>query len=248
MGVNIDFNNLIINYKRLQRHYDINLKSYDEIALLDLSHVLRIWMEMAESVQSYLIYCDKDKIVRFPSYSLSKKLAKYIAGKEHIIAGTCGGVITSSANENLILVPEKPTDSILKSFNFMIQTDGRIQIADIAIVHDKNEGPEVHTLIKNGFIINRSYYGHWLNCEIVRISYKADSGIVERRIIPRHILVKRVANILGGSHAVSDTFSGNYFDIAVRKLLDTRFGGLPVPYFLILKTAQDILSGIHLTD
>ena len=56
-------------------------------------------------------------------------------------------------------------------------------------------------------------------------------------------MVKRVANTLDGSHASLAAYeSDNRFDPAVRHLLHYQVGGLPLPYFVLLKIAQDILS------
>ena len=38
--------NVGLHLERLRRHYEAAVRSYDDVALLDLSHVLRIWTEL----------------------------------------------------------------------------------------------------------------------------------------------------------------------------------------------------------
>ena len=39
-------NNFLINVERLQRHYAVAVQTYDQVSLLDLSHTLRLWVEL----------------------------------------------------------------------------------------------------------------------------------------------------------------------------------------------------------
>lgn len=93
----------------------------------------------------------------------------------------------------------------------------------------------------------RCNYAHWLGAEVVRLSYPSQvSGQKMTTVsLSREMLVKRVANTLDGSHpsaAGNSTTDVNSNDEAVRQLLSHLMGGLPLPYFIILKIAQDILD------
>ncbi|MFN9387433.1 MAG: hypothetical protein ACK6BU_10800, partial [Cyanobacteriota bacterium] len=69
-------------------------------------------------------------------------------------------------------------------------------------------------------------------------------GPLETVAISREMIIKRVANTLDGSHA-SAAGGGevdNAFDAPVHHLLKYKVGGLPLPYFILLKVAQDILA------
>ena len=59
-----------------------------------------------------------------------------------------------------------------------------------------------------------------------------------------HWFCKRVANTLDGSHpsAGGGGDTDNVFDAPVQHLLKYQMGGLPLPYFILLKIAQDILD------
>ena len=82
--------NIIVNYKRLNRHYDLILKQFDEIALYDLAHSLRMWVDMKESVADFLkLYPPKQK---FKSYTVTKQLNRIVGRREYIIAGLPNGV------------------------------------------------------------------------------------------------------------------------------------------------------------
>lgn len=80
-----------------------------------------------------------------------------------------------------------------------------------------------------------------MGAEAVRVGYRDESGNLVRKSISREVLIRRVANTMGGSHpAGAEALSD--FDPAVQELMHTSVGGVPVPYFILLKSAQDILE------
>jgi hypothetical protein len=91
----------------------------------------------------------------------------------------------------------------------------------------------------------RCNYANWMAVEAVCVSYPTETGALKVVAISREMMVKRVANTLDGSHpsaAVAVNHGENSFDPAVHYLLQYRIGGLPFPYFILLKIAQDILT------
>ena len=60
------------------------------------------------------------------------------------------------------------------------------------------------------------------------------------------MFIKRMANTFDGSHpsiAKDEDNYNNKFDEPIRSLLHLHLmGGLPLPYFILLKIAQDILE------
>jgi len=91
--------------------------------------------------------------------------------------------------------------------------------------------------------VTKCTYVNWLAADAVRLSYINTNGVLEPVIISREILVKRVANILDGSHPSATVKQGeNIFDAPIIRLTAFNVGGLPLPYFILLKVAQDILD------
>lgn len=61
-----------IQYERLKRHYQTCIDEIDEIGMLDLAHCLRIWVEMAKSIDALMDA--KRYEVQFPNTELNKKI------------------------------------------------------------------------------------------------------------------------------------------------------------------------------
>jgi hypothetical protein len=93
--------------------------------------------------------------------------------------------------------------------------------------------------------VSSGNYLQWLGADAVIMSYTQADGTLKRVSISREMLVRRVANTLGGSHpsveAGTNDFENSY-DPAVHHLLGHNMGGLPLPYFILLKIAQDLLT------
>jgi hypothetical protein len=84
-----------------------------------------------------------------------------------------------------------------------------------------------------------------MGAEAVRLSFPTGTGDLKSLAISREMIIRRVANTLDGSHPSAATTTGgteNSFDPAVHHLLKYQMGGLPLPYFILLKIAQDILE------
>lgn len=48
----MDITHIKLQYDRLQRHYSASLEAKDPISFLDLSHALRIWVDMKAAVDA----------------------------------------------------------------------------------------------------------------------------------------------------------------------------------------------------
>ena len=96
----------------------------------------------------------------------------------------------------------------------------------------------------NSESVTRCGFTQWLASEAVRVCYPREDGVLEVTTISREMIVRRVANTLDGSHPSIAGNGGvdNAFDHPVHHLLQFRMGGLPLPYFILLKIAQDILD------
>ena len=93
--------------------------------------------------------------------------------------------------------------------------------------------------------VTRCNYSQWLGAEVVRIAYQDPAGALTVTSLTREEVVRRVANSLDGSHpsaAATERDGTSINDAAIRKLLSYHMGGIPLPYFVLLKIAQDILE------
>jgi hypothetical protein len=91
---------------------------------------------------------------------------------------------------------------------------------------------------------SRCTYAGWMGAEAVRLSWPMSGDNSELVTISREVLVKRVANVLDGSHPSLGSDPDNRFDAPVQYLLTCQVAGFPLPYFILLKVAQDILDEV----
>jgi hypothetical protein len=77
----------------------------------------------------------------------------------------------------------------------------------------------------------------------VRLQQLGADGHLHRIALAREQVIRRVANLLDGSHPADagNTPAIGSADQAVEYLMGLRAGALPLPYFLLLKIAQDLL-------
>ena len=98
-----------------------------------------------------------------------------------------------------------------------------------------SNGTGMYSVKKTGFL-------EWLKAECVRVNYfDADTTELTRKIIPREILIKRIANTLGGSHPEGNESSSNQFDNSVKNLNAKSIAERPLTYYILIKSAYDIL-------
>lgn len=124
-----------------------------------------------------------------------------------------------------------------------LKLDGALELGQYSVVTVDLDGPTEKALDAEDQ--TRCNYSQWMAAEVVRVSYPTEAGALERVVLTRETIVKRVANTLDGSHpsaAATISDGNNSFDPAVHYLLRYQMGGLPLPYFILLKIAQDILS------
>lgn len=239
----MSINKVQIQFKRLQRHYDISVKTYDEASLLDLSHILRIWVELKPVLPT--IDDDFDKKVKFFTGSPIKKVLKQTKNCQYIYSYLPkDGVTTYASNGHLASGPELENDKQLTIGVKVKNTGDSILLSQYCYASKALEQPYIKALGNEQ--IRRCNYANWLSSEIVRLKYKNKDGDLERFIISREILIKRVANVLDGSHTSLNTDGAgtNQFDEPIKWLMNFKCGGLPLPYFLLLKIAQDIVDNI----
>jgi hypothetical protein len=91
--------------------------------------------------------------------------------------------------------------------------------------------------------ISRLNFASWMDAEAARCAYPSEGEELIRIRLTRKALVERVANALRGSHALEElAASTRQDDRAIARMLGSRAGNLSLPYFVLLKIAQDVIA------
>ena len=234
---------VLLHLERLRRHYTAAVRTYDHVSLLDLSHSLRVWADLKLALPN--IAPAFATTLAFKTAIPAKKVLRAARGKRFVFSYMPGGVITYAGNGQIASGPElgNPNSPFTMGAAVMLRADGAMELKNYCIVGLAFEQPLIKALGAED--VTRCNYMQWMGAEAVRLSYPADDGTLKKLAITREMIVRRVANTLDGSHpsaAGTNEDKENSFDPAVHHLLQYQMGGLPLPYFILLKIAQDILA------
>lgn len=234
---------VLLQLERLQRHYGISVRSYDQVSLLDLSHSLRMWTELKSALPKVAPLFATT--LAFKTAIPAKKVLRAARGTRFVFSYMPGGVSTYASNGHIVSGPElgESNAPVTLGAAVKINEDGSMELKNYCIVGASFEQPLIKALQAEDQ--TRCNYVQWLGSEAVRVCSPTEAGDLKTVTISREMIVKRVANTLDGSHpsAAGGSNEGeNSFDAAVHHLLKYQMGGLPLPYFILLKIAQDILS------
>ena len=207
-----------------------------------MSHMLRMWSELKLQLAKEIPSLSGS--IAFQVASPTKHVRRLLTGNEFVLSYLPGGATTFAADGVVTQLPESwsrspGTQSVLAKFN----EDHSIEVASFCVVNKVlDSGQRKHLRSSD---LKRVGYQQWLDSEAVRVGMSSESGLIEVISIPRDVLIRRVANKYQGSHSrlVKDPWEGeSKFDSCVAHLMQFRLGGLPLPYFILLKAANDILS------
>ncbi|HEY0975694.1 MAG TPA: hypothetical protein VGE57_14495 [Solimonas sp.] len=216
------------------------MNTYDEVSLCDLSHTLRIWADLKSHLSSVPVFSSS---VAFKTGIPPKKVRKAARGHRHVFAFMPGGVVTR-ANQGQIAGSSEPDDDrgdLHMAVWFKQNNDGSAELKNFSFVAAAVSDDLARAMRSEE--ITRCNYIQWLGAEVARIAYKNEAGALTAVSISREQMIRRVANTMDGSHpSTGATPSSNRFDEPIRKLLNYQLGGLPLPYFILLKVAQDIVA------
>lgn len=234
---------VLLHLSRLQRHYDAAVKTYDEISLLDLSHTLRIWADLKLYLPPVF-----NTTNAFKGSTPPKAVCRLAIGRKHVLAAISGMVDTYAHNGDLIGMPQYPSRKMKCTATIRKREDGALELGSVYIIYDldpliTDDGALAQRLV--GERVSKLNYTQWMGADAVRVGYENQSGKVTAVTISREMLIRRVANAMDGSHpssATGDDRQGHHYDLPVKYLMEYKIGGLPLPYFLLLKIAQDILG------
>lgn len=234
---------ILLQLERLRRHYEIAFRTYDQISLLDLSHSLRIWADLKPTLRHTVPAFEAT--TAFKSAIPAKKVVKLARQHRHIFAYMPGGVVTHASNGHLVsgLDTEGPQGQFSMGCSAKVNTDGSMELKNFSWVALVPEQPAIQAL--EAADVSRGNFSQWMGAEVARVGYLDSAGTLVRASISREQMIRRVANTLDGSHPSTGQQSGNLensLDAPIQELLKFKMGGLPVPYFILLKVAQDLLE------
>lgn len=229
-----------IQLRRLEKHYKEALHTYDDVAILDLSHSLRIFTEIKDNLMEN--YPDVKQKAAFVSAIPINKMMKHISKCEYVMSYLPNEGVTTYASNGQLASRDSLAGHIKFSYatNLKINTDKSISLRQFCYVA-KFLKPEDHNLIKQEKKSHNNFT-NWMNSEIVRLQFKDNDQNLQKFTITREMLIKRVANCYDASHSSLNSDNKNRFDSAISHLMNYKCGGLPLPYFLLLKAAKDILE------
>lgn len=229
-----------LHLERLRRHYDTAVRTYDHVSFLDLSHSLRIFVELKQALPKLVPAFGTT--MSFKTATPAKKVLKASKGFRYVFSYMPGGVITYCANGHLASGPQMNHETGDFSAGIAVKMgEDHMWLNKYCIISRSFDQPLIKALEAES--ISNCNYIQWLGSEVVRVSFPREDGTLITTAISREMIVKRVANTLDGSHASLAAYeSDNSFDPAVHHLLQYQIGGLPLPYLIILKIAQDILA------
>jgi hypothetical protein len=234
--------NIDLNLERLKRQYEICIKEYDEASLLDLSHILRIWVDMQDSVQKYINI--NLPLCKFKTYSV--KLRRDIRWNEsaYVFCNFPDSVITHT-KLGVSFTWGEDSEIGTGMVDADIASNGLVACKEVLHIEGEVDDAVFQDILRNGtgmYAVRKTSFLEWLKAECIRVNYfDTDTQTLTRKIIPREILIKRVANVLGGSHPEGNEPSSNHFDNAVKYITDRSIAERPLSYYILIKLAHDIL-------
>jgi len=204
---------------RLERHTisaaKVSAQADDTIALMDMTHVLRIWVDMKSDVDDFLATISPYPAFKNPEYT--KDLKRLLKRHKHFRLQTTGGAHT--------------TDGQIEGFTWFQKP-----LSDDELETIRKAGPPRTRSTSLTF-------SEWLGSEI--LVYVDPSANPPRMGISREVLVRRIANVLGPSHPAGTDIGmehENPSDANIRGLERMSLLGIPAASILLLEMAQQIID------
>lgn len=235
------------NYKtqleRLKRHYQSSVNHYDLISFLDLANTLRVWTEVKSNI-------DQLGVNNFKKGILTKKVKNVLTGSEYVYAYLPDGVTTSAVATGEIggrkMIHGPQADKFSVETLVKIESNGDLSIAqflmvyrvllqeEITILYDESKNVPIKTVSFSKYMESPAIYFQFSGHD------------------PKHIsneeLIKRIANEYEDSHADSTDTNfelNNIFSEPVKNLMGYGCTQLPLPYFVLLHIANNIITNLE---
>jgi hypothetical protein len=254
---------------RLKRDYVICYQGYDRAALKSLAHSLRLWVDMHAHVESYL--AEHLPSAKFNSYSVTPLFNRTFRDREYMLmcfpkrvalrvrrptpeevaAGVPSHVTISNISVPTPAMILAPGQEINFECGFDYQnvkgqeecTIGRFIVVSDRLAQRPSASQDRYIIDEQAFDYKRVKFSGWMSGLAARLMMPDnETGTLCRYDISREELIKRIANVLGGSHPQGGHVITNDKDFIVSQLMLYKAMHLPAPYMVLMKIAQDILD------
>ena len=239
--VRLLMNIVLLHLERLHRHYGVAVRTNDQVSLFDLSHTLRVWTELKKPLEK--IAPKFSTAISFKTAIPARKVLKAAHGHRYVFSYMPDGVITYASKGHLASGPGMGPDDGDFALGVAVKlSPPSIELGKFSFVSRSFEQPLIKAL--DAETVTCCTFTQWLGAEAVRVAHLNQRRSYEVVTISREMIVKRIANTLDGSHpsATGGNDGDNKFDEPIHYLLQYQVGGLPLPYFILLKIAQDLLA------
>jgi len=234
-----------VQYTRLKRHYDSAIKNYDTVSFLDLSHTLRVWTEIKNKVTKI----KNDNV--FQIAILTKNFKKLLTGGSYAFCHLPAGVTTNSVNKNELNQQEIISGPAAEKFSVgtfvKFDNDTSMTLAQFFVIYRILSPKEIKTMSDetHKMQIQKVNFSKYLESPAIKFNMENSNATC----ISNEELIKRIANEYDASHPSngdSDFEVVNIFSGPTKKLMQYKCAKLPLPYFVILHIAKNILE--HFED
>ncbi|MBN1175675.1 hypothetical protein JXA48_03450 [Candidatus Woesearchaeota archaeon] len=235
-----------VQYARLKRHYDSAITNYDIISFLDLAHTLRVWTELKNKVTEI----KNENIFKIPI--LTKKFKKLLTGGTYVFCHLPSGVTTNSVNRTTLNQQEIISGPAAEKFStgtfVKFDNDTSMTRAQFFVIHRVLSPEEVKIMNDESHKMQTQRVNFAKYLESPAIKFNVEN--CNAAYISNEELIKRIANEYDASHpsnSDSDFEVANIFSGPTKKMMQYKCAKLPLPYFITLHIAKNILDQLEST-
>ncbi|MGZ4959849.1 MAG: hypothetical protein ACXV7J_11380 [Methylomonas sp.] len=227
---------------RLYRHYSICIRTNDKVALLDLSHSLRIW----DDLNTLISPAEHPGIQqpKFKTISIPKKTIRIAKSAYSILAYFPSGVYTWAHQNSIASCDEFIVGQpCILSVRAKAEPNLPLIVHNYLYIRRLLDSDEKKSLNGKDVSFSKTSFQNWMHGEIIR-TYKFQD--TELMTISREKLIQRMANAFGASHPKDPNVKSREVELILEESFKFKIGNLPLPYFCLLSIAKEIL--IHMPD
>jgi hypothetical protein len=215
----MDSGHVRLQFRRLARHTQAAAADKDEISLLDMTHCLRIFVDMKAAIDQYVQ--ENEIQVVWPNPVWTSNVKKVYRGSLYLQVPLAAGVETGGVQVKGLTISDKALtpEEVQQRFR-----SGQPQNAPTNLT-----------------------FSEWFGSETIKVTQ--DEAGERRVIgISREMLIKRVANFLGASHPEGSESSVEYensFDLYIGQLHQDGVADFPLTYYQLMEIAQTIVAKLE---
>lgn len=215
----MDKDHLILQFKRLERHYKLAKEKKDPVSFLDLSHCLRIWVDMKKQVEQFIQ--ESGVILNFPNPQKNKKSKKILKNSQYF---------------DVPLVSVKDTPGVtMKGIRIINRALSSEEIKQLYAMGP----PKVKTTSLS--------FSQWLSSETIYATKKETKqrfGITRELLIDRVANLLGASHPIGMRHEKKDHYE-RAIDSYIKELHSIKVAdGYPLTYYQLIEIAGTIVNQI----